>query len=174
MLWQQKISSTLWRLTSIIAKDNGKNAHVGSRTTGPRKELHMESIWFKISMPAPFWRGLRQMNKEKELLSGGNGVQSVRAVPGQADVLGAPMTTWGSAAVPGGPTFCSVHSQSPKGFSRVSGSTRQDRSATKSSAVLGYTCVNELVILICREIYMCALAARRRSSTNPLFSEIRL
>lgn len=135
MLWQQKISSTLWRLTSVIAKDNGKNAHVGSHTTGPRKELHMESIWFKISMPAPFWRGLSQKSKGKELLSGGNGVQSVCAVPGQDDVLGAPMTTWGSAAVPGGPTFCSVHSQSPKGFCRGSGSIRQDRSATKSSAV---------------------------------------
>lgn len=38
---------------------------------------------------------------------------------------------------------------------------------------LGYTCVNELFILICREIHMCALAAMRRSSANPLFSEIR-
>lgn len=42
---------------------------MGSHTTGPRKELHMESIWFKISMPAPFWRGLRQRSKGKELLS---------------------------------------------------------------------------------------------------------
>lgn len=136
MLWQQKISSTLWHLAPIIAKDNGKNSDVGSSTTGPRKELHMESIWFKISMPAQFWRGLRRRSKAKELLSGGNGVQSVRAIPGQADGLGAPVTTWGRAAVPGGPTFCSVHSQSPKGdFWRGSGSIKQDRSATNSSAV---------------------------------------
>lgn len=164
-------------MTSIIAKDNGKNAHVGSRTTGPRKELHMESIWFKISMPAPVWRGLRQRSKAKELLSTG----MLKVFKVFVQLLARPMclVPWWQ---PGGvllslgvPPFVLCTRKVPRAFAGglgPSGRTGLPWRAQQSDSRLGYTCVNELVILICREIYMCALAARRRSSTNPLFSEI--
>lgn len=43
----RKISSTIWHLTPLAAKDNGKNAHVGSHTTGSRRQLHMKRAAFK-------------------------------------------------------------------------------------------------------------------------------
>lgn len=46
-----------WHLTPLAAKDNGKNPHVGSHTTGSRRQLHMKRAVFEKGMAAPFLEG---------------------------------------------------------------------------------------------------------------------
>lgn len=76
-----------WHLTRLAAKDNGKNPHVGSHTTGSRRRLHVKRAVFEKGTAAPFFWGRK---KAEELLCRGNDSPVfVLVIPSQGMCLGA-------------------------------------------------------------------------------------